>query len=548
MRTLRPTATRRRRLRRAAHQAARRQLREQPGEQTARLSVRLEVNRHERGALNSRMDHDLRRLGIVAGDVTDLGPPIDEAEEWVERAQAHLDEVEAALKRVVDRRQEAVNDQRALKRRPPRPRAGGPGAELMHRIDANGAKLDRPVLVLGARGGDAAGESEEEPGTAWPVREGNRFRDPDGRSAAGGEEGNARRFSLRAPLLGPVVERLLLGGSAIGEFGLNYIAAQVMGLAPQATIAFTASVSIASIMAAVTMGRILGRVPEGPRGIERFRSRRLIDGLVLLLAGASGIVVAISIAFLREAYLRGIYSIAAQTSAQARNQLPPIDQHYLPWLRGLALGLLGLAVAVAYAGTPAQHAPRHPWRDLGSWVLKRIKGWWDNLSDRRWTKKELEIANQVLKDEDERMKEARAQLKVAEAELRRATLHRERLQEELERRGSKLLGLEQAIIRGWRSQADAGDAACHQLDRYLAAALVRHRTGLRARLLSWWQGRPEEHHETFEPAEPVAQDERSWGEQLGKVTRRAKELLANRGVLGASSVPEPDMAAIRRGA
>jgi hypothetical protein len=551
-RPFRPVATRRRRLRRAANQTGRRQLHERAGGQSP-LSVRLEANRHERGALNRRMERDFRMLGLAAGDVTDLGPLIAEADERVERASDQREEADRNLDKVSEGRKRA-----AIQQVNARHRYRGRAEDLVDAVPASGNGHAAPVVSAlvpvdgGSLGAQAIGGTHvqrhaplltEEAAFGPPVREENVVGGLDGLSADD-REAITRSFASqlgawrRRPLLNPVFERVLLFGSALGEFGLNYVAAQVMALPAKASIAFTVSVSIATIMLAVTVGRLLNRLPEGPDGIERFTLRRAADATVILLAIASGVGIAIAIAFLREAYLDAIYASGATAGASSQD-VPPINQDFLPWLRWLALGLLGLAVSVAYAGAGAPPEERHPLRNLGSWLVDRLRRWWILRAARQAAKEELAIANEELKRADTRLQEARDLVQAAEVELRKASHHRKRLREELERRGSKLLGIEQAVVRGWRQQAAIGDAACHQLDRYLAQAFVHHRKGLRDRLWSWWRGRPWDHEESLGRLEGVATDAGTWEQQVDRVTRRAKELHATSGAIGSPSVAGP---------
>jgi hypothetical protein len=538
----RPAATRPWRLRWVAHQMGTSQLRERPGGRT--LSARSEVKHHEQASLSNTMSKDLRALGLAAANVTSLGPAIDEVEESIERGRRHEEEAERQLEKVSERRGQAAQQQAAARIRQRLVRAenliGTSG------VDGSSTEWDQKEAPLhsGSSGvdlvraeGDPQGP-EEEPaqaaGSAWPPREENLIGQAEGLSP--NDRAIISRLlarlarARRRPLLSPTSERTLLAGSAVGEFGVNLIATQVMTLPAPAAIAFTASVSIALIALAVTSGRILDRLPEGPDGVDRFRLRQLTDLGVVLLAVASSVGIVIAIAFLREAYLDALYSVEAVDQGLLGGLLP-IRRDFLPWLRWLGLGLLGLALAVAYAGAPSQRAFHHPWRDIGSWLRDRIRRWSNLRAALRAAKEELDLANDTVKFEDKRLADAREHIEVAERQVSQALSRRARLREELERRGSKLLGMEQAILRRWSSQAAAGDARCHQLDRYLAQSLVRHRLGARRRLLSWWRGRPWEHFETFGAIHETAPDTGGWKEYVADITKRAKELLAKHGVM-----------------
>jgi hypothetical protein len=328
----------------------------------------------------------------------------------------------------------------------------------------------------------------------------------------------------RHRLIGPLLEWPALAGIAAGEAALTYLAAKVTTLGPTVRQLFTAAVGIASVFTAVVAARLLDRLAVGSDGKEDPRRRRRLDVGTGLLAGVSGIAIALAVARMRETFLKAVYDgMAGQSAALV------IDQRYLPWLLVLGVALLGLGAAIAYAAIPDNPGSAARWakaflRWLAAGASRRRR---QRAQQAEFTKQQDELAKL-------RQEEGTAAARAAE------------LEGELGALATAVKVAQEDAALTYYTQASAGDAAIHDTQEYLCEQLARRRRGIRQRLKDLWRGRDADVLDPLTEIASLATPEglQDWLAQVDAALSPAKLVLLRRGELReadlAPALMEPD--------
>jgi hypothetical protein len=280
----------------------------------------------------------------------------------------------------------------------------------------------------------------------------------------------------RTALLDPWSEAAILAATAGGQAVLAATAARDARLGPLALGLLAVAAAAGSVIAAqLTASGIhqLGATAQGSLGQRR---RRQLDLGVAGGALVCGVILTTTVGQL------------------GRRAGPPV----------LALALLGLATAAAYAATPHGTDAAGPsrWRSLTSWLRRHRQ--------RRRNRRQLRAA---------RAREAAAQ----------AAVHQ--LGEELAVLVPQLFAAEQSALLFWRYQVAIGDATQRGFEQHLAAYSMRRTRGVWRPVTDWWRGSPPAPAEAGEGVASIAEGQPDWADQLARVTTAAKRVLVRRGLL-----------------
>src|SRR6266545_2105011 len=283
-----------------------------------------------------------------------------------------------------------------------------------------------------------------------------------------------------------LLEPLVLYIVARGEYGFTYLASRVTLMPGMYLADFTRAMVAATLAGGVFSGRWF-RWRVASRGDER--TKRRWHFLAPAVAIISAMLVAVTTARMRDAYLRSTYQVA-----EGRAHQFVMQTSFIPWLTVLGVALVGLAFSLSYmcGSSPV-------YRD----VWQRSVAWFKHSrSERRARNAAQEARHHVEQARAARWATVRQRVTEAEAAVAEAKAKVDAIKaaatgaKELEDQcWKRLAGLapglllaEQVVVTSYQAQVASGDATSRTFSQKLLQQNARQERGAPDRFRDWWRG------------------------------------------------------------
>jgi hypothetical protein len=273
---------------------------------------------------------------------------------------------------------------------------------------------------------------------------------------------------------------------ARGEFGFTYLASRVTLMPGMYLADFTRAMVAATLAGGVFSGRWF-RWRVASRGNER--TERRWHFLAPAVAIISALLVAVTTARMRDAYLRSTYQVAAGRTHQFVMQTS-----FIPWLTVLGVALVGLAFSLSYmCGSSPVY--RDVWQRSAAW-FKHSRSERNERNAAQETRLQAEQARAARREVvSSRVAEAEAAVAEVKAEadsIKAAEMGAKELEDQCWKRLAGLVpGLllaEQVVVTSYQVQVASGNATSRTLSQKLLQQNARQERGAPDRFRDWWRG------------------------------------------------------------